>query len=198
MKEKYGDGWDRKNISPEERVQEKALSEARLKASNSVPEHRFEESLKIGEDLNKETFYARSKKKTQEKAPEESRVKAVLDNHWPSTEPSAADVAKRKWGTDSVKPVNNGQTSAITNFDDFLENHQQSDTFDRWLSEESNKAAHENGMFGLTHRQTMDSWEEYLDEIANDLPEDLVKDFKKEIKETKSWHEKNGTIDDET
>jgi len=88
-------------------------------------------------------------------------------------------------------------TLEIDSFEDFLSDFQESDTFNRMLENEADTDAHSEGMFGLSHRQMINGWVEYLaEEIGHLLTENKAAELMGEIKETIKWHENNKSIDE--
>ena len=80
-------------------------------------------------------------------------------------------------------------------FDDFVEGYNGSDAENRMI-ESGNKAAQSKGMFGVTIRDSIESWREHLDEQRYDLSDDIIRKIKKQIDSVEKWHIKNKSIDD--
>ena len=83
-------------------------------------------------------------------------------------------------------------------FQDFLEAFQDSDTFTRYLEQEADRSCHEEGMFGLTHDQTIDAWLEFLRDELIGLKEETYYSFATEIASTRAWHRENNSLEELT
>jgi hypothetical protein len=81
-------------------------------------------------------------------------------------------------------------------FDDFVEGYNGSDAENRMI-ESGNQAAQSQGMFGVTIRDSIESWRDHLDDIKNDLSDKIIRKIEKEIDSVEKWHIKNKSIDDE-
>lgn len=84
----------------------------------------------------------------------------------------------------------------VMTFDQFLEDFQESDTFNRMLEEEADTSYHEEGSFGLSHRQMIEGWHDFLNSEVEGIDEGLRLEIATEIKECQKWHENNGSIDE--
>lgn len=85
----------------------------------------------------------------------------------------------------------------ILTFDQFLDDFQESDTFSDLLENESDKSYHNEGCFGLSHRQIIEGWKNYLgNEIGYELDDQIVIEFSEEIDSCLTWHENNGSVDE--
>ncbi len=53
----------------------------------------------------------------------------------------------------------------------------------------------ENGMWGVTHNDTIQNWRDYLNNVL-DLDEEITEAIEKEIDECEQWHIDNESIED--